>query len=124
MNIHITNNYRKEVYATFEGHFDVQSLKKYLEEEVLIYTNDSEIGDNEIEGEILEFLKQEDCEIDPFNTGDEPCAYSVENREGLEVINLEELVKYFSYLKRLPVKNNCCIGQTCNYCPECGKKLK
>ena len=124
MNIHILNNYYKEVETLFEGHFDILPIKLYLEEEILEYSHDSEIDDDVIEEEILSFLKDEDCEIEPFNEVDMVSSFSKENKEGLEVINLKELVKYFSYLKRLPIKNDCCDNQTGNYCSICGTKLK
>ena len=43
MNIHILNNYIKEVPAQFEGYFDIQLLKEYLEEEIKENTYNYEI---------------------------------------------------------------------------------
>jgi hypothetical protein len=124
MNIHILNSYIKEVPAQFEGYFDIQPLKEYLEEEIKEYSDNYEIDDDILYNEIYDFLKQEDCEIDPFNMDDDVALHSFEQRDGLEVLNIEELVQYFSYLKRLPIKNNCCDDQTGNYCSHCGTKLK
>ena len=124
MNIHILNNYTKEVPAQFEGYFDIQLLKEYLEEEIKEYSDNSEIDDDILSEEIYDFLKQEDCGIDPFNMNDDVTLHSIEERDGLEILNIEELVQYFSYLKRLPIKNDCCEGQTTTYCPHCGTKLK
>ena len=124
MKIHILNHYTKEVPAQFEGHFDIKPLKEYLEEEIKEYSDNFEIDDEVLSEEIIDFLKQEDCEIDPFNMDDDVALHSFEQRDGLEVLNIEELVQYFSYLKRLPIKNNCCINQITNYCPHCGTKLK
>ena len=124
MNIHILNNYIKEVPAQFEGYFDIQLLKEYLEEEIKEYSYNSEIDDDILSEEIYYFLKQEDCGIDPFNMNDDVTLHSIGERDGLEILNIEELVKYFSYLKRLPISFACCDGQTGNYCSHCGTKLK
>ena len=124
MKIHILNHYTKDVPAQFEGHFDIKPLKEYFEEEIKEYSDNYEIDDEVLYDEIYDFLKQEDCEIDPFNMDDDVALHSFEQRDGLEVLNIEELVQYFSYLKRLPIKNNCCINQITNYCPHCGTKLK
>ena len=124
MKIHILNNYTKELPAQFEGHFDIQPLKEHLEEEIKLYSKDSEIDNDTIFEEIIEFLRQEDCEISPFNDKDDVTLHSIEEREGIQVLNIEELIEYFSYLKRLPIKNDCCLNQTTNYCSHCGTRLK
>lgn len=124
MKIHILNNYTKEIPAQFEGHFDIQPLKEYLEEEVKVYSENFEINDDIIFEEIIDFLRQEDCEISPFNDEDDVTLHSIEERDGIQVLNIKELIEYFSYLKRFPIKNDCCDRQTGNYCSHCGTKLK
>lgn len=117
MKIHILNHYTKEVPAQFEGHFDIQPLKEYLEEEIKEYSNNVGIDNEILSEEIITFLKQGDCEISPFNMDDKVTLDSFEERNGLEILNIEELIQYFSYLKRLPIKNDC-------YCSQCGTQLK
>ena len=114
----------KRVETTFEGHFDITPLKEYLEEDIAEYEKDIEIDDELIEETILSYLKTENYDIMPFNENDEVSSYFIENRDGLEVINLKEIVEYFSYLKRLAIKKSCCDNQTGNYCSICGTKLK
>lgn len=124
MNIHILNNYLKLVDSTFEGHFDIQLLKEYLEEEILEYDETTEIDEDIIRDEIIEFFKKEDCELSPFNIDDVVSNYSIKHREGLEILNLEELIIYFSYLKRFSIKKTCCELENGNYCSVCGTKLR
>ena len=116
MELQVSTEYVISKTKVHTSTYNLIDLTKYLEE-CDIYSEES--LRNEILNYVWDFSASEivDCKDVRY----------IDEILHAEVLNIQELIKHYSYLIKedsLEEEFNCCTEQTGNYCSICGKKLK